>query len=265
MSIHLTAFVKALLMKSESDATRCLSPTFTINDGLEAAAFITHEIEEFRQRLQMDERHPDILVNQHSEYGYEVSVIANGLVYGADFEVDGEGLICSNGNVVECVPKLRHHQSGIGRAAAIRSHDFLVQTITPKFPVLDCHLTVATKPGLFSYLHFSNDIDPRTSFTGALRVMLKVAGSTNLIAVFPGVEKFQDWQEEEFFPVISGDVVRIPKGKSRPWNATVWFEDGGRASIDRPEPGLEWKQHRAVAKAMVTDALDNDWVVEASR
>jgi hypothetical protein len=95
--------------------------------------------------------------------------------------------------------------------------------------------------------------------------MLKVAGSTNLIAEFPGLEKFSDWQEKEFFPIIEGSVVKIPKGKSRPWSATVWFEDGGRLSIERPEPGFEWELERSVEKAMVTDALDNDWVVEASQ
>lgn len=265
MNNPLKSFVEALLVEDGYKAARCLSPAFTVHDGLVPEDFIKHEIEEFRQRLRRDERKPDILVTGNSQSRYEVSVVANGLVYAADFEVDDEGLICSNGNVVECVPKLRHYQDGVDRAAAIRSHDFAVQMITPRFPVLDCHITLAPRSGLFSYLHFSSEVDPQKSFNGSLRIMMQVAGSTNVITEFPGLDKFSDWQEKEFFPIIMGNVVQIPVGKSRPWNASVWFEDGGCASIERPEPGFEWQQDKPVIKAMVTDALDNDWVVEASQ
>lgn len=265
MSDRLKTFVEALMAERAGEAARCLSPSFTRHDGLTKQAFIEHEIEEFRQRLLLDERSPVIQVSPLSVTRYEIRVVAKGLIYATDFEVDSEGFICSNGNVVECVPKLRRHQGKIDRAAAVRSRDFLIQTITPRFPVADCHLTVASEKGLFSYLHFSNEIDPAQSFTGSLRVMMKNASSANVRIDFPGFDRFADWQEKEFFPIIEDNRVKLPLGKSRLWSASAWLDDGSYVSIDRPEPGLEWNLNRSVAKAMVTDALDNDWVAETEQ
>jgi hypothetical protein len=253
------------MAEERRQAADCLSPSFTIHDGLTRDAFLNHEIEEFRQRLLHNEREPEIQVTPISGNRFEVCVVANGLVYGSDFNVDDEGLITSNGNIVECVPKVRRHKGLIERAVAIRSHDFLIQTITPKFPVLECHVTMAPEAGLFSYFHFLNGIDPAQSFIGSLRVMMKNAKSANVVIEFPGLERFTEWQEKEFFPIIQANTVKVPIGKSRPWNVSAWLDDSSCVSIDRPEPGLEWALKRPVKKAMVTDALDNDWVVEVGQ
>jgi hypothetical protein len=265
MSASLTTFIEALMTRRADAAACCLSSSFTVHDGLAKEAFIAHEIDEFRQRLLLDERSPTIQASALSETRYEIRVVAGGLVYATDFEVDDKGLICSNDNPLECVPKLRRHKGRIDRAAAVRGQNFLIQTITPRFPVSECHVTTAPQSGLFSYLQFSNEIDPAKSFTGSLRVMMRNAGSVNMSVDFPGLEKFADWQEKEFYPIIDGSTVKIPMGKSRPWNASAWLDDGSYVSIDRPEPGLDWALNRPVKKAMITDALDNDWVVERER
>lgn len=265
MTTRLKAFVEALIAEHRDEATRCLSPLFTLHDGLTKQAFIEHEIKEFRRRLLPDECEPVIKVSPLSETEYEIHVVAQGLIYATSFEVDGQGLICSNDNVVECVPKLRHHQNKIARAAALRSPNFPVQMITPKFPVTDYHLTVTPEKGLFSYLHFSTEIEPAQSFIGSLRVMMKDAGSANIKVNFPGLDRVTDWQEKEFFPIIEGNRVKLAVGKSRPWSANAWLEDGSCVSIERPEAGLDWDLGRTVAKAMVTDALDNDWIMETER
>jgi hypothetical protein len=95
--------------------------------------------------------------------------------------------------------------------------------------------------------------------------MMKDAGSANIKTVFPGLDKFPDWQEKEFFPIIEGNMVKLPVGKSRPWKASAWLDNGSYISIERPEAGLEWDIGQVITKAMVTDALDNDWVTETKR
>jgi hypothetical protein len=266
MSTQLQEFVEALILGDEKRALDLISPTFTVNDGLDALSFVRHEITEFRQRKKRDESRIAIKVDAKGDGTADAIVTSErGLLYAMNYHVDGDGWVGSNGCEVEIVGKMRFARNEAYRAAAIRAPNDTILAIAPLFAVENFWVTPSGESGQYSYLHFPNEFDVDQDIVRKIRVTFRNRKPLTAWISMPGRSSFARWQEDDMFPVVEENSILIPEGKSPVWNATAWLESGEVANFERPESGILWTLPDKVKMAVVTDALDNDWVSESKQ
>lgn len=263
MSDRLTSFLEALMLADEARAMQFISPEFTVHDGLDALRFVRHEIIEFKSRRK--ESDDKVLVEQAKTGDTTIDVVVTsnrGLLYAMSYHVDRHGMVSSNGSQIEIVGKIRYSQDGTQRAAAIRHPDDTIVAVTPMFAVKEFWTSIGEAAGQFSYVHFPSEIDVSQGLVEKVRITFKHRKSLTAALSMPGTSTFEQWQEKDLFPVIEGRTIVIPHGKSPVWSATAWLTTGRQLNLERPEPGFRWELSEDITMAVVTDALDNDWVAE---
>lgn len=260
-------WVTALAEGERGRAAGQLSPAFGIHEGMDAEAYLAHEIEEFRIRREGFglTRRPEIVVRDVGEGRHEVVVLTprGDLAYEDMLTVAG-GRIVGNGRPVEAVSKLSFD---FGRpcprhAMAIRGHGAAVRAVTPLFPVADFSFQPSTTHGIdgFSLVTF----DGEAPFRGRSRPFRAILGSRGV-----SFEVFMRGIDHRFFrgdrfPEIEGRYVRIDLGPGPVWSLTATLEDGSVRVVDCPAAErIEFPA--AVVAATITDAIDNDWTVGAGR
>lgn len=259
------AFIHGLIAGDEMAVRSSLSPSFTRHDGLMANDYVTQELQEFRELLLPNERDVEIAIYSRGEGRNLVFVESpEGLVYADTIFTDGDGKICGNGNNLECVPKYRYEAGrGTWRSLAVRDPAGQVKSAFPLFACSEFNWRRAFEDGEFGYVRFQIANDDGSERDAAFRFGVGERPSLKQNVTFPAQTDFGRWQEKDFFPMVKENEVTLPKGKSRPWMAEITLVDHTQYIFSRPEPEFSREFDAAVKRVVLTDALDNEWVVEA--
>jgi hypothetical protein len=249
--------------------TECFSPDFGVHEGLSLQEWIAHERREFEMRRQAfgiatealsiridHRRQPDCIT-------FSVMGAQGRVAYQDTWMFDADGRMIGNGSRFEIVAKLHFDASGSPlRALAVRSAKGSIVSVVP--------IGVAASEAVLNQ-GMRAEVDDFATFTMAVenddlrgfRAKFRIAddaGVRSTEAVWMrGVD--EAGFTHGLFPRIDGRAVIVP-GEGPSWSLSVVLADGSRQAIDHPQPG-SYEFVSAVETAILTDALDNDWLSSA--
>jgi|HigsolmetaAR206D_1030411.scaffolds.fasta_scaffold00264_29 hypothetical protein len=244
-------------------AAALLSDEFGMHDGMDAVAYLNHEISEFRERREgfgLPAR-PEILIKPEGDGAYLIHVLTDHghLAYEDRLHVDRDGKIVGNGRPLEIITKLAFSTAleRPVRAMAIRGHREPIRSLTPLFPTKWFSFMPAGTFSIdgFHVAHFDEGEESPKTEARSFRFLIGNRG-VSVHAVMRGID--HPFFSADRFPRISGRRVHIDLSRGPIWSVTARLRDGSVRSVDCPRiETLEFETD--VLQATVTDAVDNDW------
>lgn len=262
----LDRFVRAVAAGDGFSAARCLSPSFGIHEGRTASGWIAHELREFGKRSRafgLDEGlSVELLGHRCRDLRAFVVLDRYGrLVYQDAVRMAGDGLIAGSGRESEIVTKLSFSRSGVRRGMAVRTPRGLIDSIIPINLIVD-EFELRSGAGFaedgFQIANFTVRDDHLES--RAAKFSLRAGRSRETVEVWlRGID-------DPFFvgsldPQFEGGAVYLASKGMRYWSLSVLLADGRSLVVDHPDR-QEYRFDAPVIRAVLTDALDNDWCAE---
>lgn len=264
----LRVYIDALVRQDPQQAADCLSAGFGCHEGKDRDAYLRHELREFSRlmdryglangiRLYTDTAEADCL-------RFSVADCNGVLVYEDALLFDADGRIRGDGSRFEVVSKIRFRDQSVYRALAIRGFGeapgFLVIDDDP-VGECDVHPASTHADDGFHVTTFMLDGDDFRTRPARVRIYPLGGGVPDQKRmVLRGVD--HPFFEPSLFPEVRGRAVSIPKSRAKPWSLNVKLKGGAWHEIQQPR-ALHWYGFdQDVVFAVLTDAVDNDWITE---
>lgn len=255
----------------ETEDYEHLSPDFGMHEGRTREEWISHEIQEFKDRRELMGyygigREPYVSIDAVGKRGdvtFSMKSPQGAFIYQDTWNLGPDGLFVGNGRKFEIVSKLQFQEGKKPRRGlAIRSHNGSITAVTPiGLEVEECDL----KAGInghrdgFASVSILLPNDDLIGREAKFRIMDDAGNRSTETVWMRGIEEAQF--EDGLFPEVSGPEVTIPMTEHPIWSLTIVDEAGDRAYFGHPEPGTYYFKN-PVKSAFITDAMDNDWKVE---
>jgi len=259
-------YVAGFYAQDRSLVEPLLSPGFGIHGGRDREAHIEHELWEYATR----EGHFGLM------RGYEVladAVESNSLIFSirnADGWLvyrdvlcfDEAGLITGDQAPAEAIGKLRLYPGGsFQRVLVLHNLEREVQQVRLSGGLLALDGELLSVPqeegGLTAEWRFRLEGDDGLNRFASFRLYSAGAPPVAMSALLPGRDHWAF--RDDLFARIEDKAVTLPQGDFFLWHVQVQTVDGGVHDIELPKM-TELRFEQPVARVVVTDALDHDWV-----
>ena len=244
-----------------------MSPEFGIHEGLDARAWIRHEQREILRRSTAFQLAPGgicIVPNRRGNGGettFSMKTHDGVFVYQDTWVIGPDGRLRGNGRHFEIVTKLQLVAGGpTRRAMAIRDHGGSLVSVVPiGLALAECELNsgMSSSEDSFQTLSLLIEGDDCLGRQAKFR-MSSDSGVRSTESVWLRGKEEPEF-EDDLFPAIRGREVQVPGSRARLWSLNVMLADGDRTMVEHPRSG-EYVFGKDVAMAVLTDAMDNDWM-----
>ena len=246
----------ALCRGNAEEAARFLSPSFGINAGLCAHAYIDWELREFRERSHL------------LSSGYSVKFLRDegrGKVFGVfdgcgrflfedEYCFGSDGLLVGNQRECDVVTKF-HFVRGREPMRALCIPDARVRHARVVDPLVRQQLCGLGALGSSMILKFVLRGDDLGAHPSVVRLMFADRVCSTEV-VFRGIRS--PYFVDDMYARIDGSRVMVPVERGNIWSLTVVFMDGSAQEIGHPDRSI-YLFAKPVSVVYLTDALDNDW------
>ena len=241
-----------------------LSPRFGIHEGRTLDVWIDHELQEFarcKKAFELDAG-MSVAVDRMDADGSVIFFVRSGkgdLVYQDAWRIDGDGCIVGDGRAFEIVSKF-HFARGRAtrRALAVRSVRGRVTSVVPIGLTADeCLFEQGLNSDAFSTISMLLPNDDLKALWARFRISDETGARATETVWLRGISETVD-----LFPFIEGRRVMLP-GEARAWELNVLLQDGTSRCVEHPIPGV-YLFSQPVRTAVLTDAMDNDWIADAT-
>lgn len=261
------SLIEALFRGDAAAARNFIDPDFGIHDGHNAETWLVHEISEFAKRRPALNLEAVQVTDQASRtipgaISFAVLCQDGRFVFEDSLKIGPTGLVRGLGRRFEIVTKM-HYRAGqpLRRGIAIRSpRGDIVKAVVLGVEHDDAQLHPGSShdDDHFFTLDFSIPVDNHEG----IHANLFVRDSAGVSAIEPiflrGYDSPHHGSVE--FPGINGNMVSIFNvDHKRLWSLSVRLEDGSDETVEHPTGG-KYRFDLPVQSAIVTDAMDNDWV-----
>ena len=259
--------LQALFAGDETAARKFLDADFGVHDGQEVDDWLGHELSEFARRrplLNLTSIEVTDRASNTVQGGVAFAVLDQDgrFVFEDALRIGPAGLVRGLGRNFEIVTKM-HYTAGRPhrRGVAIRSpRGDIVKAVILGINHDDAQLHPGSShedDGFFT-LDFQIPLDD----CFGRQANLFVRDSAGVSGIEPIYLRGFDspHQGPVAWPAINGNAVTIAAlYNSRLWSLCITLEDGSVETIEHPSEG-RWEFPQLVHSAVVTDALDNDWL-----
>lgn len=264
----LKRYINALIKQDKEKVKDSLSQDFGIHQNKNKTEHIKHEMQEFLKRskiFELKENHFHLELNHIFNNHYKMFLLDKNhkFVYEDIFHFDEENKIIGNQTHWEIIPKLKFISNNIKRGLAIRNNEEKPYLITLHFdkPKVLKILQSDSDP---EYSNVEIEFNDENGLSRSLEATIfggEIKKET-LKLDFNGID--HPYFKENLYPKIIKNKIEIPQYTYKFWELCVIFKDNTRINIENPTK-KEYQFEKEISKAILTDALDNDWETENAK
>lgn len=268
-------FISSLLASDRAMAASCLSGNFGLHDGVDSESYLDREIREFQDRrhwfqgdrFQVLVTETQTVQGEYSRLRFSCLDHEGRFIYEDTLFFDLMAQIRGNQRLVECVTKV-FFPAGQDpcRQVAIRAPGGIIRhaRIPGVVAEIDLNDGANMEEDSFQVLTIRIHGDDLKERHAPVRFLLEDNDTNECthaqeILLLRGIDHPQF---QNMTPRIEGDTVHMPVGKMRVWSLTCFDQDGTATTYEYPDLSCI-KHGRKITRAVLTDALDNDWEVTA--